>query len=361
MNVIEEILTACASSAKAPKLKLMQKHGYFETRSQIHVMIILPFGAGKTTGIVQIPKTHFHMLTEFTAPGMLGSMTKDGRPVIGEIVKAAGKCVGLDEFQKYSWKAKEALLNLLEQQFYVRNIGYSSNIAIRKHTKYYRIDLKQGDNTMRIESRFSTIATGMFKPNMRIAGSEKEGPSASITEWAFLSRFVPFSLKLDLEDMYKIIAGQPVFELKKLHTYDDVPVFDKYLDMVKQHYKIAKGLTFLSSFSPNKYGLITRNCLDIARLSAYCDRGSGSVDNFDKWLNFVPFLLYNHVSSTLTNNEFLTLNLACFENLCQKEIAKKLGFSQPYVSKTMAHLNDLGLLIKPENLLLDGNIKEVSV
>lgn len=364
MSVLDEILSACASSAQAPKLKLEQSRGIFETRAQIHTILVLPFGAGKTTGIVNLPKTRFSVLTEYTAPGMLGTVSKDGRPVLGEIVKNAGKCIGLDEFQKYTWKAREALLNLLEQQFYARNLGYSSNIPIKKKGKFFKVELKQGDNTIRIESRFSCIATGMFKPNVSVVqrkGSQSESVSAQITEWAFMSRFVPISLRLDLDDMFKVIKGLPIFELKKLHTYNETPVFEDYLKMVNQYESIAKSLPFLKEFEPDKYGLLTRNCLDIARLSAFTDRDSGSVTHWDKWMNIAPFLLFNHISSTLTSNEYSILNAYSFDNMDQKDVAEKLNFSRPYVSKTIGKLGKLGLLIKPELLLLDGNIKEVRV
>jgi len=356
MNIIKEVLRASASSAQAPNLRLMQKNGYFDTRAQIHVMLILPFGAGKTTGIVKLPASRFHLLTEYTAPGMLGTILKDGRYSVGEIVKAAGKCVGLDEFQKYSWKSKEALLNLLEQQFYVRNLGYPSTSAIKQKRKFYSIELKQGDNTMRIFSRFSCIATGMFKPNIRMnALDDKRITTGKIAEWAFMSRFIPVSLKLDLESMYKVISGNPVFTINRVDNYSETPVFDDYLKLVEQHMKIAKDLPFIDVFGPDKYGIITRNCLDIARLSAYDSRNSGSVENWDKWLNFVPFFAYNSVFSTLTNNEYLVLNSAVFENLGDSEIAQKMGFSRAYISKVLSRLRGLGLLIHPEKLLLNSS------
>jgi hypothetical protein len=359
MGIIEEILEACASSARADRLILNQKKGLFPVRAQLHVQLCLPFAGGKTTAIVALPKNRFHVLTEYTLPGMCGTIGKDGRPVMGEVIKCAGKCAGLDEFQKYSLKCKEALLNLLEQQFYNRNLGYASMAGISKSTKYYSVSLKAGDNTMRITSRFSCLTTSMIKPNVQAIARSSAGLAEKTTEYAFMSRFVPINLNLNLQDMYKVIRGEPVFEISRVHEYGSTPVFEDYLKMTYEHEKIANGLPFLDNFEPDKFGFVSRNCLDVARLAAFSSRGAGSVTDWQKWLNYVPWMLWNYVSATLSLNEYKVLNWVVLDDLEQSEMAKRLEVSESYVSKTVSLLRGLGLIIKPEKLALDGNVGEL--
>lgn len=350
-NIIEDVMEASLNSAKAKKLVLHQKNKRFETRSQIHTMLVMPFGSGKTTSLIEAPKKKMSILTEYTAPGMLGSISKDGRPILGEIVKCAGMCVGLDEIQKYTYTCRDALLNLLEQQFYNRNLGYGSLTTIKQNRKYYKILLKQGDNTMRIESRFSCIATGTFKPNVT-KNDPRKSLAQSQNEMAYMSRFVVFGLALDLPDMYKIIRGEPVFSIKGKDNYEETPEFEDYLKMSRQHEKIATGLKFIRKFGPDKFGFLTRNCLDIARLSAYKDRGSGSVEIWPDLLQFIPLFLYNIVSSTLSLGQFKVLNNYQKNQFSQKEIAEELQVSEAYVSKVIVQLSDLGLLVNKEDLVV---------
>ena len=203
---------------------------------------------------------------------------------------------------------------------------------------------------MRMYSRFSCLATCMFKPNLRMFGFDEHGKTVSekISEWALMSRFIPISLRLDLHDMYKVIRGESVFKIGRVREYNETPVFDDYLKFVDEHEKLTSSLPFISKFSPNKFGIVNRNCLDIARLAAYENRKSGSIDDWEKWLDVVPFLLYNTISSTLTNNEFLILNSYVFENKTTNEIADEMKVSNPYVSKVLSKLKKMGLIIEPE-------------
>lgn len=160
-----------------------------------------------------------------------------------------------------------------------------------------------------------------------------------------MSRMVQVALRLTSHEMYNVVRGIPIFTIDKVYPYSKPPLFEDYLKMVDRHEAIFDRLPFKDSFEPDKFGVATRNCLDIARLAAYDSRENGNVIDWEKWLDYVPYFLYNYVASTLTLNQFKVLGMCNGSmQMTQQEMAEELEVSQPYVAKVAGELKKMGLL-----------------
>jgi len=75
-------------------------------------------------------------LTDYTLPGLVGTIKKEGQFVDGIISDCAGKTLVVDEIQNVKQRVKNALLDLLENQQHQRNIGYNVLIPIKKNKDF---------------------------------------------------------------------------------------------------------------------------------------------------------------------------------------------------------------------------------
>jgi len=331
MQLLEDLLSVCISSAKAEKLELVENNKSFYTRSQIHVLLLKPFGTGKTTTLVKIPDSEDLIST--TAPGVVGSINERGEYIEGSAVQAAGRVLVIDEFQNLSREARNAMLNLLDHQFYNKSLGYkfTEKNKIVSRRKFSRVWVK--GNKIHIESRFSCVCGGTYVRRERM------------NDKAWLSRFVPVSVKFTLDDIYKLLKGELEIKLK-MEDYTEPPVFEDYLKFVDEHKNICTSLPFVKSISrSDDFGYISRNAIDMARVAAFYSRNRGSVDDWEKILRFVPITLYNYMTSTLTLDEYNILGIVHDDpKTTNRDIAKNLGLSEQFVSTAIKVLRSKGLI-----------------
>ncbi|NIO21210.1 MAG: hypothetical protein GTN76_10835, partial [Candidatus Aenigmarchaeota archaeon] len=78
MNIIEEVLSACISSAKSEPLRLKQGKKYFDIHSQLNVMVTMPSGTFKSTVLKTLPKKYIEKVYDYTYPAIVGSIGKKG-------------------------------------------------------------------------------------------------------------------------------------------------------------------------------------------------------------------------------------------------------------------------------------------
>ena len=92
MNIISEILSASVSSAQAEPLKLDEgKNGMYRPRGQLHVMLLMPFGSGKSSGLINVKGKGVYNMGKANLPGIVGTINKDGDYNPGAAELGAGK------------------------------------------------------------------------------------------------------------------------------------------------------------------------------------------------------------------------------------------------------------------------------
>lgn len=335
-NIIEDVLSACVSSAKAEPIVLHEWKGKrYLTRSQVHVLFIMPFGTHKTTILNQMPGVG---LTEFTAPGLLGTISREGEYTPGLAIKAAGQPLKVDEHQKLTYSARSAMLNLLEGQPYDRNLGYSSKKPYNKSKKnLMKIRLKAGDNYFSIFSRFSCICAGMWKTQSGQADD------------AWISRFIPANLILARKDIYNIYRGKPLFNFRVVNDYENPPEFTKWLRFVDLNEKITDELCSKYEWarkmdgSQQRSGFFGRIMSDLARLICFYDRSESEVKNYDFFTNYLPYFCYNLATSSLTQNEYNVFSMMVQNRYTVKDIETETGLCNKTIYNIGSKLNRLGL------------------
>jgi DNA-binding CsgD family transcriptional regulator len=323
-----DLLSCCVSSSATSKLLLKEGDKYFYTRSQLHALVISPFGTRKTTDVIAIPNSY--NLQSFTNPSILGSITKTGEFVEGAIAKAAGKNFIVDEFQLLPFQSRMAMLNLLEHQTYTRSLGFKIQKPVNMNKKFCKIHAS--GNQWKMDVIFSCICSGTFIPKRRI------------DDYAWKSRFTVIQYNVDLADIYEMVSGKTVRKITP-HEYKFVPVFEDYLKFVKEHERVTRSLPFVKNMEITKLGYIARNVIDMARLAAFFSgiKGEAVVTDWERVLAYIPQSLYNYVASSLTLTEYEILNKT-LEGLSLQETAEQCKTSREYVVEVRNKLKREGLI-----------------
>lgn len=337
MRLIEDVVNASVATAKAGRLRLHEEAGrVYEARCQAHSLFVMPFGAGKRAMIVgnvaeAVGADHCVRLTDFTEPGVLGTITRDRQYEDGAAVRAAMRGLLLcDEVQRLSRRARDALLALLEDQKYGRGLGFTVSYPIRKDGEGYSVSVEGG--VINVHARFSAIFAGLYLSRKRL------------TDLALLSRFIPVVLQVERRDVYDLVRGRRKLRVEAKPDPAGEIEFPDYLRFVDRHESIAERLPFKAE--PGFYG---RNVLDVARLAASFAIRAGLTEvedeHYERALNFVPLTLYNCVASTLTLTEYRVLSLFyAHPGVKQGEVASRLGLTDRQIRTCVSRLKNAGLL-----------------
>lgn len=333
MNIIEEVLSACVSSAKSEPIILHEGSKRYSLHSQLHVMMTMPSGTFKSTILKCIPKNAYIKCQDYSYPSLIGSIGKRGL-VKGYIMKAAGKCLPIDEFHSLGDKSMKALLSITEDQMATRTFGYDAGKTEKKSGKMLKYRIL--DNEIHIDYvRCSVLLSGIFSPHKR--------RNASIDDFAFSSRFLPVGLKMTWDEIDEVMKGnKDVFKIE-YKPYGEAPVFEDWCKFVDV-YRIAMEQLppKIQGFYHENEQFYTRMRLQLARLFGWDSRKNSTIDDWERYMPFVPFFAYSGVSSTLTHNEFFALQLFLTGHTAQ-DVAESMKVSQPYVSMMFQKLKELGL------------------
>jgi len=334
MKILEEVLSACVSSAKSEPIKLVEHKRDFMLHSQLHVMMTMPSGSFKSTILKSIPKKTFVDIQDYTLPALVGSIGQNGL-VKGYVMKAAGKCLPVDEFHSLDEKARKALLSLTEDQKATRLFGYDSRMSEKKSGRYlkYRID----GNEIHIDYvRCSVLLSGIYAPHKR--------RDASPDDFAFSSRFLPVTLKPTFEELDDVMMGKrKILEIKYL-PYSEAPVFEDFNKFVVAYRETIKNLPRrVCDFFLMNTEFYNRLKLHFAKFFAWKNRNNSTIEDWEKYLPYIPYFAYSTIASTLTFGEFEIYDLLC-RGMKQQEIAEKLQCSKQYISKIVKNLRIIGLI-----------------
>jgi len=331
INIIQDAINCCISSGNSEPIKLIQHNGKeMHFHSQLHTMILMPFGANKSTIVNSIPDKLCVKIIKYSPAGILGTINKQGDYVGGYVQQAAGKTLVADEGHNLDLDSRIALLNLMESQSYQRALGFKVLRPVSINKRNFKVRVKEGSMDIRY-ARFSVFYLAIYASRRRI------------NDKAFLSRFMPFSIRIDSEDAYDMSRGKlNLFEIKP-RQYRETPIFEDYLKFVDVHEELFKTLpTKLQGFLRENVGYLRRNILQFCRLFSWDSRSNSVIDDWEKYLPFIPFSLYNIVESTLTRAEYDILTRVKAEE-SQVKMARELLISESAVSQVVSKLRGLGL------------------
>ena len=343
VSYMDDILSASLSTGGAPRVKLRETNRYFETRGQIHSLIVGPFGTGKTVDLRNMAKTGEDciQLKKYTEPAVVGTISRGGEFLPGVLKLAAGKAILIDEVQNLSSSARNCLLNLLESQTYERSLGYAikGDLSItipegETDPEKVLFKVKVTDNYWKIIAKFSCICAGTHfyvkKTN----------------DLAWLSRHVVMPLKTEMNDMFDLLRGKRGFNVK---TYDYHPQpFDEYLKYLDAFQTLVESLKFVQVMRPDNYGFIPRCAMDMARFHLFLKhRTKDPIEEWEKVLDYVPLALFNYLKiGHLTYNHYTALKYLTVDGLTLKEAAAQMGISVRHMMRIRDDLTVKQLLME---------------
>ena len=207
--MLENIIKIAIMSAPTKKIIT---HTGMEIRSQLNVLLLAPYGSGKTTLTTTIEKEGLGVrITRYTYASILGTISRSGQIKLPAVVKGAGKLVMIDEFQNIPASLRDELLTLMEEQLAERELAFTVERPIHKVGKYYEVTAYEG--TLRTKVRASYLITTM-KLNLN-----------RIQDQALLSRTFPLAMGFNLDDAEALIKGEIQYDFSDvkdlLHLFED--------------------------------------------------------------------------------------------------------------------------------------------
>ena len=188
-SVITKVIEYSLISARMGNL--ITEEGY-KTRGQLNVLLVSSFGSGKSALFKSIEREGLGLrLTDYSMPGLIGTIKASGRIVKGFVIHARGSTLLIDEFQKFGKREKDALLSIMEDHFYRRPLGYNVDPPIEEFDEFYR--LRGVENYYEIWSRLSFIVGCMYFKRK------------TIDDYALLSRCYPIVLTMSEDDAFDCI------------------------------------------------------------------------------------------------------------------------------------------------------------
>ena len=125
INIIDELISCCLSTSKAPLLIKHEKGGIIKVRGQLHLYMTQPFGTHKSYILRGIPPEMVFHMRKFTLPALSGTIDRNGNIVGSVLTRAAGKTLIIDEAHKLTESARDSLNELLEKQCDERSLGFA--------------------------------------------------------------------------------------------------------------------------------------------------------------------------------------------------------------------------------------------
>lgn len=334
MNIIEETLSACISTAKSEPIQTLQKDRYVSFHSQLHGMLLMPSGSLKSTILGNINPKAYVKIHDYTYPSLLGSIGKTGNIIPGYVMQAAGKCLICDEFHSLDWKSRKALLSLTEDQQAIRVLGYSAANPTKTRNRYL-ICFTKANEIHYSFVRCTFLMSGIFAPHKR--------REASVDDRAFSSRFVPISLKPTLEDLDDIAIGKTIPLNIKWKPSPGGQKMDDWTKFVRSYRKCVDGMNpKIKTFFHENPEFYVRGRLHMLRLFSFSSNSNSIIADWEKYLSQIPFFLYSAVESTLSFSEY-NIYTQLKNGMKAKEISEANSISEAYVSQTIKTLKTLGL------------------
>jgi hypothetical protein len=277
-----------------------------------------------------------------TKPALIGTI-RGNVPVAGYATKAAQKGILLvDEAEKLTMSTREALLSLLEDQYYSRTLGLlvSQNIE-PKAGNFHSFSAKttKMGTELRIEAKFSAIiATMQFN-------------YSSYFNKALVSRCYPLIVTTDLRDIKDLIFSEPIKpRLEKPPEPVDYVLFPDYYKEGPQvfDYSCADLKTnietagFMSRVLGNYARLAAAQAVVNGRHVIEC----GTDTHVARKLARINAFMYLASRLPILGLRILGIiwNLPPHETINLKEVAKQLGRSEETIDHVMRKMEKTALI-----------------
>ncbi|MEM4483767.1 MAG: hypothetical protein QXS19_07610, partial [Candidatus Methanomethylicia archaeon] len=158
MRFIEDIIKYSVISSRAGRI--ITEDGY-STRLQLNVLIVSPFGSGKSTLFYYLEKAELgYVLNDYSLAGLIGTIKPNGLVIHGFVTKCAGSVMMIDEFQKFDKSSRDALLNIMESHKFTRTLGYIVSTQVKDYGKYYEVIAEK--NFLTVKAKLSYIIGSMY-------------------------------------------------------------------------------------------------------------------------------------------------------------------------------------------------------
>jgi hypothetical protein len=257
------LVNLCVYSTRVHSLIIKQRHGDFNLRPQVHVIIHGISGTTKSTIIKQVGvKTGVIPLTHITSASLVGGIDKETKQTqVGLAWVRRNNVIPLDEvsFNMNSTRDKDvldALLQIMENQEYSKRISmFISPVKEIEGDLFFIAEKGQID----VKTRVSFILGTMFDMyNIR-----------SLQLIALISRCVPFDLEMNQEDIDNISQG------KKIYTDMDFRPKKKVIIPLKDYERI---LAYAKNYNCHK-DIFLRTIGDMCRAYAVMGEHDDAVYN----------------------------------------------------------------------------------
>ena len=334
-SVIAKIIEYSLVSAKMGELRT--EKGY-KTRGQLNVLLISSFGSGKSALFKQIEKEELGLrLTDYTMPGLIGTIRPSGRIVRGFVVHARGSTLLIDEFQKFGKKEKDALLSIMEDHFYRKPLGFNVEPPVEDFDEFHR--LRGIENYFEIWSRLSFIVGCMYFRRK------------TVDDYALLSRCYPIALTMSEDDAFDLFLGKTRFRLGK-HlklkreelAHRDIFVSEKVQRLMSELYKeTMEGFRVESGF-------IARGLWDLTRVAAIESglKGYDEVQEEEVYeaIKFAPIQLLGYTRGQLTMKQMDIYSVICDnpDGITPSKIREATGLPESTIMKGLKELQNLKLI-----------------
>jgi DNA-binding transcriptional ArsR family regulator len=310
----------------------------FKTRGQINVLLVSSFGSGKSALFRAIEEAELGVrCTDYTMPGIIGSIRPNGRIVKGFVIHARGSTLLIDEFQKFGKKEKDALLSLMEDHFYRRPLGYNVEPPIEESDEFHI--LRARENYYEVYSRLSFIIGSMYFRRK------------TVDDYALLSRCFPVVLTMTENDAFDLYMGKSRFKLssklerkREIVAHRDVFVSDKIQSLMSELYKDSmKGFNIESGF-------IARGLWDLTRISAVESALKGYEEVVEEEvynaIKFAPIQILGYGRGQLTMKQMDVYSVICSntEGINPSKIIEETGLPEATVMQTLKELVNMNLV-----------------
>ncbi len=339
INLVSDILTYSVMSAPIRSLIAYDKFGdRFETRAQLNIILVSSFGSGKGSLFREIEQRGLGVrLTDYSSAGIIGTLRPSGKLTLPFTIYCAGKTLCIDEFQKFGKSQRDALLSLMEDQYYRKPLGFEVKEELNIEDKYYKIQAR--GNYFAIWVKCSYICGCMhFKRK-------------TIDDLALLSRGIPIVLTMEEDEGIELFLGKSRLILNDsiLRHYNKMDA-----EKVEISYSVRKTLTDLFKEQLKGYkiesGFITRALWDLTRIAgvrALMDSRTEILeDDIYEAIKFAPIQILGYARGSLTFKQMEIYSAICMheEGINPSKLKEITGYSESTIMEALKELVRVGLV-----------------
>lgn len=334
--MFNKLIEYALSSSTIREFKTEKGH---KTRGTVNLWVNSPYGTGKSSSVNPIIESKLGVIIQdYSMPGLIGTIKKDGIATIGDIRLLPNTTAILEEFQDVRRDARSVLLSLMEDHRYTRTMGFEILKAEHKITDGFGFIAEGTRIDIFVQCSFIVFSMSYRTP--------------STLDLALLSRCVPVFLDTAKEEQTNLfVKGQRLdIDYQKINKARDEL---KNMTIVVSK-RTRTDITEMYDYSTLKPENLPRAMWDYVRI-AYLEGYFTGVNeiNIDiieslEWLVKVQELGYAKRSLTKTAYEIYLYLHNQEDPLRAVEIADELKFSREYTSRMLSDLVKKKLINKRE-------------